>query len=145
MRRLSTFFNDFRVLLVEGLLIDIFSVEECGITGIGHTHFLEHLTDDNLDVFVVNVYPLEAIDFLDLVHEVFLEFAHAADIENLLTAHGLMDDYNQRPRYQRNDYLGWVARAKQPATRQKRINQMLDELRAGGVYMNMEHAPSRKA
>ena len=68
-----------------------------------------------------------------------------ADIENLLTAHGLMDDYNQRPRYQRNDYLGWVARAKQPASRQMRINQMLDELRAGGVYMNMEHAPSRKA
>ena len=58
---------------------------------------------------------------------------------------GLRATYDARPDYQRNDYLGWVARAKQPATRQKRINQMLDELRAGGVYMNMEHAPSRKA
>lgn len=67
-----------------------------------------------------------------------------ADVEQLLTAHCLMDDYNDRPRYQRNDYLGWIARAKQPETRKKRINQMLDELRVGGVYMNMEHAPSRK-
>ena len=67
-----------------------------------------------------------------------------ADVEQLLISCGLMDDYDARPRYQRNDYLGWIGRAKQPATRQKRIGQMLDELRAGGVYMRMEHTPSRK-
>lgn len=67
-----------------------------------------------------------------------------ADVEQLLTSRGLMDDYNQRPRYQRNDYLGWIGRAKRPATRQKRIDQMLDELRRGGMYMNMVHAPSEK-
>ena len=68
-----------------------------------------------------------------------------ADVEQRLVGEGLMDNYKERPRYQRNDYLGWIARAKQPATQQKRIQQMLDELRAGGVYMNMEHAPSKKA
>ena len=68
-----------------------------------------------------------------------------ADIERLLTSHGLLGDYNERPHYQRNDYLGWIGRAKQTATRQKRIAQMLDELRAGGVYMNMEHVPSRRS
>ena len=67
-----------------------------------------------------------------------------ADVEQLLTAHGLRHDYNERPRYQRKDYLGWIGRAKQPATRQKRIDQMLDELWAGGIYMNMEHTPSKK-
>ncbi len=68
----------------------------------------------------------------------------SADVEQRLVDEGLVDDYQRRPRYQRNDYLGWIGRAKQPATRQKRIQQMLDELRAGGVYMNMEHAPSEK-
>ena len=67
-----------------------------------------------------------------------------ADIAQLLTINRLNDDYDERPRYQRNDYLGWIGRAKQPATRQKRIDQMLGELRAGGVYMKMKHAPSAK-
>ena len=67
-----------------------------------------------------------------------------ADVEQHLVVLGLIDEYQQRPRYQRNDYLGWIGRAKQPATRQKRIQQMLDELRVGGLYMNMEHAPSEK-
>jgi len=67
-----------------------------------------------------------------------------ADVEQRLVGEGLMDAYTARPRYQRNDYLGWIGRAKQPATRHKRIQQMLDELRAGGVYMNMEHNPSKK-
>ena len=55
-----------------------------------------------------------------------------------------MSDYERRPRYQRNDYLGWIARAKRPDTREKRIRQMLDEIRSGGVYMNMEHPSSAK-
>ncbi len=56
----------------------------------------------------------------------------------------LMDDYAARPAYQRNDYLGWIAQAKREATKQKRLEQMLRELREGGVYMNMDHPPSRK-
>jgi uncharacterized protein YdeI (YjbR/CyaY-like superfamily) len=67
-----------------------------------------------------------------------------SDVEHVLTDEGLMEHYRERPPYQRNDYLGWINRAKRPATRQKRIEQMLDELRTGGVYMKMEHAPSRR-
>jgi uncharacterized protein YdeI (YjbR/CyaY-like superfamily) len=66
------------------------------------------------------------------------------DVAELLTEHGLTDEYNERPHYQRNDYLGWIGRAKRPETRTKRIEQMLDELRVGGVYMNMDHPPSAK-
>jgi len=53
-----------------------------------------------------------------------------------------MSAYRARPDYQRNDYIGWITRAKRPDTRAKRIGQMLDELDRGGVYMNMAHKPS---
>jgi uncharacterized protein YdeI (YjbR/CyaY-like superfamily) len=56
---------------------------------------------------------------------------------------GLMGAYESRPPYQRNDYIGWISRAKRDATRQKRLRQMLDELRCGDVYMNMDWRPYR--
>ena len=66
------------------------------------------------------------------------------DVRDALRARGLLQAYAERPAYQRNDYLGWIARAKLPSTREKRLRQMLDELEQGGVYMKMKHAPSRK-
>jgi uncharacterized protein YdeI (YjbR/CyaY-like superfamily) len=66
------------------------------------------------------------------------------DVRAELDESGLLDAYNERPAYQRNDYIGWIMRAKRPETRAKRISQMLDELESGGVYMNMEHPPSRR-
>ncbi len=66
------------------------------------------------------------------------------DVRDELVEHGLLADYEDRPFYQRNDYLSWIGRAKRGETRRKRIEQMLDELRRGGVYMNMDHPPSRK-
>lgn len=66
------------------------------------------------------------------------------DILARLKKEGVIDDYTARPAYQRNDYLGWIARAKQESTREKRIKQMIKELKKGGVYMNMVHNPSRK-
>lgn len=66
------------------------------------------------------------------------------DIADLLEEQGLREAYDARPAYQRNDYLGWIGRAKASATRTKRLSTMLDELRCGGVYMGMTHAPSRR-
>ncbi|WP_338608514.1 YdeI/OmpD-associated family protein [Pelagibacterium nitratireducens] len=60
------------------------------------------------------------------------------DIGQRLEEAGLRAAYDERPAYQRNDYLGWIARAKRPQTREKRITQMLDELQTGGVYMAMK-------
>ncbi len=54
-----------------------------------------------------------------------------------LEREGLAAAYAARPPYQRNDYLGWVARAKRDATQAKRLRQMLDELAAGDAYMGM--------
>ncbi|MDS1137348.1 YdeI/OmpD-associated family protein [Nitratireductor indicus] len=50
---------------------------------------------------------------------------------------GLRSAYEARPDYQKNDYLGWIVRAKRPETQAKRLRQMLDELTSGGVYMKM--------
>lgn len=62
-------------------------------------------------------------------------------IHNALNLRGLMDAYLARPDYQQNDYIGWITRAKLEATKQKRLNQMLDELKHGGVYMKMKWNP----
>ena len=59
-------------------------------------------------------------------------------IRDALNSRGLMDAYRARPPYQQNDYIGWITRAKQETTKQKRLNQMLDELERGGVYMKMK-------
>ncbi len=49
----------------------------------------------------------------------------------------LMDAYNARPPYQRNDYLMWIEKAVRIETKEKRIAQMLRELKQGDKYMNM--------
>ncbi|PWB70192.1 MAG: hypothetical protein C3F07_17475 [Anaerolineales bacterium] len=62
-------------------------------------------------------------------------------IRDALTLHRWMDAYCSRPPYQQNDYIGWIMRAKLEATREKRLNQMLDELKMGNVYMKMKWNP----
>ena len=64
------------------------------------------------------------------------------DIRKVLESGNLMAAYEERPAYQRNDYLAWIDRARRPETRRKRVDQMLEELRKGGVYMGMRHNPS---
>lgn len=59
------------------------------------------------------------------------------DIAAALADRGLVAAYAARPAYQQNDYIGWITRAVRPATRRKRLDQMLDELARGGVYMKM--------
>jgi len=56
-----------------------------------------------------------------------------------LVRRGLMKAYRERPPYQRNDYIGWIVRAKREDTKQKRLNQMLDELEDGHLYMKMKY------
>jgi len=58
-------------------------------------------------------------------------------VADALRDNDLTETYQQRPPYQRNDYLAWISRAVRDETRQKRLAQMLDELRAGDIYMKM--------
>ena len=66
------------------------------------------------------------------------------DVRLALEERALSEAYDERPFYQRNDYLAWIGRAKRPETRKKRLHQMLEELELGGVYMGMDHPPSRR-
>jgi uncharacterized protein YdeI (YjbR/CyaY-like superfamily) len=59
-------------------------------------------------------------------------------VREAIKARRLTAKYEERPAYQRNDYLMWINNAKREATKQKRLDQMLDELERGGVYMRME-------
>ena len=65
-------------------------------------------------------------------------------VKEALIKNKLIDKYKTRPDYQRNDYLWWISSAKQEKTKQKRLNQMLSELKTGGIYMKMKHNPSYK-
>ncbi len=62
-------------------------------------------------------------------------------VERALLERGLMEAYRQRPPYQRNDYLGWIDRAKREPTKRRRLAQMLDELEQGDRYMKMAWHP----
>ena len=54
---------------------------------------------------------------------------------------GLLGQFQSRPAYQQNDYLSWIIRAKRQETKDKRLNQMLNELREGHLYMKMKYKP----
>jgi uncharacterized protein YdeI (YjbR/CyaY-like superfamily) len=62
-------------------------------------------------------------------------------VKQALEARGLMEAYRSRPPYQQNDYLSWINRAKRIDTKHRRLEQMLDELERGDLYMKMEYKP----
>jgi uncharacterized protein YdeI (YjbR/CyaY-like superfamily) len=64
-----------------------------------------------------------------------------AFVRKALVQAKLLDAYRARPPYQQNDYVGWITRAKRDETRQRRLAQMLEELRAGDRYMKMAYRP----
>jgi hypothetical protein len=83
----------------------------------------------------------EATESREIRKKSILELPGA--IKKILLAENLLESYENRPFYQRNDYLHWITDAKREETRNKRIQQMLEELRAGNIYMNMEYTGKR--
>lgn len=62
-------------------------------------------------------------------------------VSQALRRNGLMEKYLSRPPYQQNDYIGWINRAVRDETKQKRLNQMLEELTKDNAYMKMKYNP----
>lgn len=58
-------------------------------------------------------------------------------VREAIEARGVVDRYESRPAYQRNDYLLWINGAKREETKRRRLERMLDELERGGSYMRM--------
>lgn len=64
-------------------------------------------------------------------------------VKTELEKRGLIAVYNDRPAYQRNDYLWWINDAKRGETKRRRLAKMIQELEAGQGYMGMEWSPSQ--
>ena len=67
-----------------------------------------------------------------------------SEVDDALKDAGLTEAYRARPPYQRNDYLGWIDRARRAETKARRLRQMLDELERGDVYMKMAWRAGRR-
>ena len=65
-----------------------------------------------------------------------------AFVRQALAARNLTAAYEARPPFQRNVYVGWIARARKEETRRRRLEQMLDELEEGDIYMKMRWRPA---
>ena len=65
-----------------------------------------------------------------------------AFVRQALAARNLTAAYEVRPPFQRNDYVGWIARARKEETRRRRLEQMLDELEEGDIYLKMRWRPA---
>ncbi len=64
-------------------------------------------------------------------------------IKNRLLTENVLKEYEERPFYQRNDYIHWIESAKREETFEKRIQQMIDELKDGNTYMKMEYSKGK--
>ena len=58
--------------------------QKVGIVGAHHPHLAQHLTHDQLDVLVMDVHALVAVDLLDLFHQVVLAGSDPLDLADLL-------------------------------------------------------------
>lgn len=56
------------------------------------------------------------------------------NVKAALAKRDLIDAFAARPDYQRNEYLKWIAMAAGPAAKDKRLQQMLDEVASGGLF-----------
>ena len=63
------------------------------------------------------------------------------NVRSALQKRNLLDTYLARPAYQKDDYLKWIATAAGPAAKQKRIDQMLEELEKGGLFKGEAWTP----
>jgi len=66
------------------------------------------------------------------------------NVRTALEKRNLMAAYLERPPYQREDYLKWIALGVGPAAKQSRLDQMLEELEKGNTYKGEPWTPAQK-
>ena len=72
------------VLFAEAELVDLLFQQELRIAHVFHFHPAHHLANDHFDVLVADVHALQAVDFLDFVHQVSLQFLLAEHGKNVV-------------------------------------------------------------
>lgn len=66
------------------------------------------------------------------------------NVKSALAKRELTEKFRERPQYQQDDYLKWIATAAGPAAKQKRLDQMLEELEKGGLFKGEAWTPPAK-
>src|SRR5262249_30207745 len=79
-----TFGDDAIVFLTEAELVHLFLKKERGVADVFDLHPAHHLARDGLDVLVVDVDALQAVDLLNSVHEVGLGVLFAQNREQVV-------------------------------------------------------------
>src|SRR5437867_355667 len=83
-RRLTGLAEDPIVLGLEAELVDLLVHDEFGVAHLFDLHPAHHLAHDRLDVLVVDIDPLQAVDLLDLVDQVLLEVLLPLDAQDVV-------------------------------------------------------------
>lgn len=127
-----------------GLFVGADVIERLGnkLKGYTTTKAVIHLTNDKpLPVQLIKAAVKKSLetDGIDSTPKKRVKQTMPEFVESELKARGLTKAYDARPPYQRNDYLSWISSAKQEATQQRRLEQMLVELEAGDKYMGMDY------
>ncbi len=71
------------VLIHEVALVNNLLLKECGVARIDDVHFAHHLAHDYLEMLVVDLHALHAVNVLNLVHDVLLHGSRAHDVEDV--------------------------------------------------------------
>src|SRR6266850_4019665 len=83
-------FGDRTIVRIEDARpVELLAAQEPGFTRLLHFALAQHLADDHLDVLVVDLHALQAVDVLDLAHEVVrerLDALQAQDVVRVLLA-----------------------------------------------------------
>src|SRR5215212_9449939 len=77
--------------------------EQLRVAGVVHDHLAQHLAYDDLDVLVVDVHALRAVDLLHLIHQVALGRGAAAAVAEVVLQDGVRVDRPFRDRGVRPD------------------------------------------
>src|SRR6478609_2487284 len=90
--RLATLRHGPAVRVLEAAALGELARQEVRVARVEDRDPTQHLAHDDLDVLVVDVHALGAVDLLDLVHQVLLRGARAEDAQDLLRVHGTLHE-----------------------------------------------------
>src|SRR5258708_27173903 len=91
-RRFTTLFGDSPIFFVEFKSVDLITPEQFGITRFGDFHFPQHLANNDLDMFIINLNALEAVHLLHLVYQMLLQILRSADIQDFMRYNGTFSE-----------------------------------------------------
>ena len=84
MRNFAVDLPDALVFIGEAEAVHLLFQQEVGVSNFLDLHPAKHLSHDDFDVLVVDVYTLQAVNLLDFVYQVFLQAAHSQDAQDVV-------------------------------------------------------------